>query len=128
VTTVGQPERATQDRAIALFRNEPGCRYLGDWIERDGNSNIEEARLSASLPRRGSTPAQISVALHKLRTEADNHSRTLYGNNQAVYSLVRYACDSTCDACIDSPSGRGLDAGFAAARALRPFSRGRASC
>ena len=38
----------------------------------------------------GYTPAQISVALYKLRTEADNHSRTLYGNNQAVYSLLRY--------------------------------------
>src|SRR4029077_19500987 len=32
----------------------------------------------------------IGVALYKLRTEADNHSRTLYGNNQAVYSLLRY--------------------------------------
>ena len=42
------------------------------------------------LTRRGYTPAQVSVALHKLRTEADNHSRTLYGNNQAVYNLLRY--------------------------------------
>jgi len=32
----------------------------------------------------------ISVALHKLRTEANSHSRTLYGNNQAVYNLLRY--------------------------------------
>ena len=30
------------------------------------------------------------MALHKLRTEADNHSRTLYGNNKAVYNLLRY--------------------------------------
>ena len=30
------------------------------------------------------------MALYKLRTEADNHRRTLYGNNQAVYSLLRY--------------------------------------
>jgi type I restriction enzyme R subunit len=42
------------------------------------------------LTKSGYTPAQISVALHKLRTEADNHSRTLYGNNQAVYNLLRY--------------------------------------
>src|SRR4030095_16076591 len=28
-----------------------------------------------------------------LKTEADNHSRTLYGNNQAVYSLLRYGAD-----------------------------------
>ncbi len=30
------------------------------------------------------------MALHKLHTEADNHSRSLYGNNKAVYSLLRY--------------------------------------
>ena len=29
-------------------------------------------------------------ARHKLHTEADNHNRTLYGNNQAVYNLLRY--------------------------------------
>lgn len=32
---VGQPERATQNRVIALFRNELGYRYLGHWITRD---------------------------------------------------------------------------------------------
>jgi len=90
VATVGQPERATQNRVIALFRDQLGCRYLGDWTDRDGNSNIEEGPLTAWLIGRGYTAAQISVALHKLRTEATNHSRTLYGNNQAVYNLLRY--------------------------------------
>jgi len=90
VSTVGQPERATQDRVIALFRDELGYRYLGDWTDRDANSNIEEQILSAWLTRSGCTPGQIAVALHKLRTEATNHSRTLYGNNQAVYNLLRY--------------------------------------
>jgi type I site-specific restriction-modification system R (restriction) subunit len=33
---------------------------------------------------------QISSAVYKLRAEADNHSRTFYGNNQAVYSFLRY--------------------------------------
>jgi type I restriction enzyme, R subunit len=88
--TSGDPERATQARVLALFRDELGCRYQGDRIDRDGNSNIEEGILSAWLPRRPYTPAQIAVTLHKLRTEADNHSRTLYGNNQAVYNLLRY--------------------------------------
>jgi type I restriction enzyme R subunit len=90
MSTVGQPERATQNRVITLFRDELGYRYLGDWTDRDGNSNIEERLLSAWLTKSGYAPAQISVALHKLRTEADNHSRTLYGNNQAVYALLRY--------------------------------------
>src|ERR1019366_8670157 len=87
---IGQPERATQDRVIALFRDELGFRYLGDWTDRDGNSNIEEGILTAYLTKRGHTPAQINVALYKLHTEADNHSRSLYANNQAVYSLLRY--------------------------------------
>ena len=90
MTSLGQPERATQNRVIALFRDELGYRYLGDWADRDGNSNIEESLLSAWLTKCGYTAAQISAALHKLRTEADNHSRALYGNNQAVYNLLRY--------------------------------------
>lgn len=32
---VGQPERTTQDRVVALFRDELCYRYLGDWTDRD---------------------------------------------------------------------------------------------
>ena len=88
--SVGQPERATQNRVIALFRDELGYRYLGDWSDREGNSNIEDGILSEWLTKRGYSKAQIGVALHKLHTEASNHTRSLYGNNQAVYSLLRY--------------------------------------
>src|SRR6266498_5425087 len=87
---IGKPERATQNRVIALFRDELGYRYLGDWSDRAGNSNIEEGLLSTYLTRSGYGPAQISRALHTLRTEATNHNRSLYANNQAVYSLLRY--------------------------------------
>lgn len=90
MTDIGKPERETQNRVIALFRDELKYRYLGDWTDRDSNSNIEEKILSAWLTRNRYTPTQISAALHKLRTEADNHNRSLYGNNQAVYSLLRY--------------------------------------
>jgi type I restriction enzyme, R subunit len=90
MSNVGQPERATQNRVIALFRHELGYRYLGDWVDRDGNSNVEEELLSAWLTKSGYAPAQIASAIYKLRTEADNHNRTLYGNNQAVYGLLRY--------------------------------------
>ena len=90
MSDVGQPERATQNRVIALFRDELGYRYLGDWASRSGNSNIEEHLFSALVTKCGYTPAQISAALYRLRTEAGNHSRGLYGNNQAVYNLLRY--------------------------------------
>ncbi len=90
MSSIGQPERATQNRVIALFRDELDYHYVGDWTDRGGNSNIEENLLSAWLTKRGYTPGQINAALYKLRTEADNHSRALYGNNEAVYSLLRY--------------------------------------
>jgi type I restriction enzyme R subunit len=90
MSTVGQTERTTQNRVVALFRDELNYRYLGEWSDRDGNSNIDEGLLTAYLKKSGYTPPQISVALHKLRTEADNHGRTLYGKNQSVYALLRY--------------------------------------
>jgi type I restriction enzyme, R subunit len=90
MSMVGQPERATQNRVVGILRDELGFRYLGDWSDRNGNSNVEEGLLSAWLKGRGYSTAQINVALHKLRIEATNQNRTLYGNNQAVYSLLRY--------------------------------------
>lgn len=87
---VGKKERITQDRIVDLFRYELGYRYLGDWQDRGGNSNIEEGLLTAWLKSNGYSDEQINVAIYKLRTEADKHSRGLYGNNKAVYKLLRY--------------------------------------
>jgi len=87
---IGKPEIVTQKRIIALFRDELGYQYLGDWTDRDGNSNVEEELLTSYLDKNGYTGEQINAAIFKLRTEADNHGRSLYGNNKAVYSLLRY--------------------------------------
>lgn len=90
MSDVRKAERATQRRVIDLFRDQLGYRFLGDWSDRAGNSNIEEGYLTAWLERRGYTAAQISAALLRLRTEATNSSRSLYANNEAVYELLRY--------------------------------------
>ena len=87
---IGQSERETQNRVIALFRDELGYRYLGDWSDREGNSNIEEDRLAAYLSRSGYTQVQIAKAIHQLRVEANNPNRSLYDNNRVVYSLLHY--------------------------------------
>jgi type I restriction enzyme, R subunit len=88
---IGKPEWVTQRRVIQLFKDELGYRFLGDWTDRDSNSNIEEKLLTDYLRHKGGySPAQISAALHKLRIEADNPNRRLYDNNQAVYNLLRY--------------------------------------
>jgi type I restriction enzyme R subunit len=81
MSTIGQPERDTQNRLIAGFRDELGYRYLGDWPDRPDNSNIEEILLSAYLTKYGYTPAQIAKALYELPTEAGNPNRSLYDNN-----------------------------------------------
>ena len=90
MNSIGQPERATQDRVMALLRDELGYRYLGDWTDRADNSNIEENLLTMHLSGAGYTAAQISATLHKLRAEANNHNRRLMDNNAAVYQLLRY--------------------------------------
>jgi type I restriction enzyme R subunit len=89
VVTIGQPERVTQNRVIALFRDDLKYTYLGDWTERS-NSNVEEEYLAAYLKQRGYSAAHVSRALDKLRTEAGNPNRSLYDNNKAVYGLLRY--------------------------------------
>jgi type I restriction enzyme R subunit len=89
MTPIGQPERVTQQRVIALFRDELGYRYLGDRTDYD-NSNIEEGLLARYLTSRGYSKAQISRAIYLLRIEADNPNRRLYDNNKAVYRLLRY--------------------------------------
>jgi type I restriction enzyme, R subunit len=87
---IGKPERVTQNRVVKLFCDELGYVYQGNWTDRAGNSNIEEGLLSAYLTKAGYSPAQISAAIYRLHVEANNHNRSLYGNNAAVYSLLRY--------------------------------------
>jgi type I restriction enzyme R subunit len=90
MNTIGKPERETQNRVIALFRDELGYRYLGDWSDRPANSNIEEKLLTDYLTKCKYSPDQIKRAIFLLKTEADNPNRSLYENNKAVYRLLRY--------------------------------------
>ncbi len=84
------PERVTQNRIVKLFHEELNYRYLGDWKDRAGNSNIEEEILSGYLQRRGYSPSEISGALYQLRMAADISQVGLYEANRRVYSLLRY--------------------------------------
>ncbi len=127
MTGIGQRERVTQNRVIALFRDELGYRYLGDWSDRLGNSNIDEPLLSAHLKKAGYSAEQTSRAIYLLRVEADNANRSLYDNNKAVYSLLRYGVPVKVEAgkatdtvkLIDWEKAEGNDFGIAEAY---PFS------
>ncbi len=98
MSDIGKPERATQDRVIALFRDEMHYRFLGDWSDRAGNSNIEAHLLQDYLASAGYSSGQVSRALDVLHREADHHGRSVYGNNQAVYGLLRYGVPVKIDA------------------------------
>ena len=90
MSNIGKPERVTQNRVIALFEDVLKYDYLGDWEEREGNSNIEDALLSQWLTKQGRTPAQISQAVNLLKRRADKDSRNLYHINKDVYHYLRY--------------------------------------
>jgi type I restriction enzyme, R subunit len=94
---IGAPERATQDRVVRLVCDELGYRYLGDWSDRVENSCVDEGLVTDWLTRNHYEPTQIKRALHILRQEAGNHSRSLYDNNKAVYSKLRYGVDVKID-------------------------------
>ena len=90
MNNIGQIERKTQNRIVALFRDRLKYEYLGNWEDRPDNSNIEESEVRKYLSRRGYSTTLIARALDKLRATANNYSESLYTNNQNVYSLLRY--------------------------------------
>lgn len=91
MSTVGQKERATQNRIVSLFRKDLGYRYLGDWQDRDGNRNVEVEILAGWLRGRGVKEVLINRALRQLDTASSlGEGKKLYYANKDVYRLLRY--------------------------------------
>lgn len=88
--TVGQLERKTQNRIVALFQTELGYSYLGNWEDRTGNANIETELLTKHLLNNGYSQDLINRALDKLTSAANNYEKGLYHNNKEVYTLLRF--------------------------------------
>ena len=97
MTTIGQREKITQQRVVKLFAKALGYEYLGNWIDRPDNSNVEPALLRAFLKRQGHDDALIGRALHVLTTTAGDTSKSLYDRNKAVYDLLRYGVKVAAD-------------------------------
>ena len=88
---VGEKERATQNRVVKLLREQLGYAYLGDWQDREGNSNIETGYLTDWLQKQGYTENLVKRALRELeRGSALGQGRSLYDANKDVYRLLRY--------------------------------------
>jgi type I restriction enzyme R subunit len=88
---VGQIERATQNRVVALFRDRLGYEYLGNWEERLDNSNIEVEHLTAFLTRAGHSETLIKKAIESLQKCVNRPQLSLYDLNRETYNLLRYS-------------------------------------
>jgi type I restriction enzyme, R subunit len=90
MNTIGQIERATQNRVIKLFRESLGYDYLGNWEDSPNNRNIEESYLRPFLKQQGYDDQIIDRALYELNKVAGDQTKRLYDVNKAVYGLLRY--------------------------------------
>ena len=91
MSKVGQREIRTQKRVIAFFKDALGYAYLGNWQDRANNRNVEEEMVSNWLEGRGYSKKIIDKVLFDLgKAAALGGSKTLYGVNRDVYSLLRY--------------------------------------
>lgn len=90
MTKVGQKERKTQNRVVKLFQEQLGYEYLGNWEDREGNSNIEEKLLRTFLARQKYNNQLIEKTIYELKQASENQIKDLYELNKDVYSLLRY--------------------------------------
>lgn len=90
MTTVGQRERATQNRVIKLFVDQLGYEYGGNLEDKD-NTNVNETSLRQNLLARGVGEELIARAVQQLLTCASlGAGQSLYDANRKVYDLLRY--------------------------------------
>ena len=90
MSNVGKIERETQKRVVNLFQSELGYDYLGDWNDRVGTRNIDDALARQFLKKHGYDDALITKALHQFNKVAGDQTKSLYDSNKSVYELLRY--------------------------------------
>lgn len=89
-STVGQLERNTQNRVVALFQERLGYEYLGNWEDREGNANIEPELLLQNLLARGVSESLAKKAIAEFQRTANNQTLSLYDLNKQTYDQLRY--------------------------------------
>lgn len=89
--SIGENERATQDRVVNFFKDRDilDYEYLGN-LKDVTNKNIREDRLRAYLRLSGYSHKLIDGAVGQLVRAADDMTHGLYDANQKVYSLLKY--------------------------------------
>ena len=91
MTTVGQRERATQDRVIALFQEQLGYTYLGNWEDEERSRPVENELIQAYLKKMRYSGQEIARALSNLyKSQSIGKGSNLYDANKATYEILRY--------------------------------------
>jgi type I restriction enzyme R subunit len=100
MSKVAQNERITQNRIVKWFQETLKYDYLGNWEEREGNSNIEEEELRKYLQgTKKYSEELINKAIFALKKEATiNSNDDLFTANKEVYSLLRYGTSKKVEA------------------------------
>lgn len=109
MTDVGQLERNSQNRVVQLFQERLGYEYLGDWQDREGNTNVEETYLRPFLEQQGYKTQIIEKALYELKRAASIQTEELYDSNKAVYNMLRYGVSVKAGAGENSETVRFID-------------------
>ncbi len=89
MNNIAKTERETQNRIIRLFQKELSYHYLGNWKNRENNSNVEAEILREWLSMRYDDNL-TEKAVYEFTKAAADQSKSLYGVNKEVYSLLRY--------------------------------------
>lgn len=90
MSSVNELERLTQERILhQIFEEKLKYTYLGNYEERENNSNIEEDLLLKFLIKK--YPEEIArKAIAELKKIAHNETKSLYEVNKEVYNLLKY--------------------------------------
>jgi type I restriction enzyme R subunit len=86
---IGQIERKTQNRVVALLRDQLGYVYAGN-LEEQSNSNIIADALTTHLLNAGYSEHVAGRAVDALEKAANDSTKSLYDRNRNVYELLRY--------------------------------------
>ncbi|MDR3048761.1 MAG: HsdR family type I site-specific deoxyribonuclease, partial [Elusimicrobiota bacterium] len=90
-TEIGAKEIRTQERLLKLFIDKLGYNYIGNWEDRQDNSNIEEKILRQYLVKlQKYSSFQINNAINKFRNAALNLNAGIMAANEEVYEKLRY--------------------------------------
>ena len=89
--SIGEPEKITQAKVIAFFKDRDilDYAYLGN-LEDKANTNIKEDLLRAYLQSCGYSKVLIDGAVQQLVKAAGDMTRGIYDANKTVYSLMKY--------------------------------------